>query len=237
LYTEGTAVPYTILLVDDDPDFRDQLKDLLDDYTVVEAKNGEEALALLKAPNAVDLVMLDVMMPGIKGTEVLRLMKADNPALSIVISTAHSSKDVAIAALRSHADDYLEKPFQAKKAKAVVGRLLEGKLTTDVSKSVIEKVKEYTERNCEKNVSLEDVAAVVGLSPKYLSRLFKTSAGCGFSRYKIGLRMEMAVKLLTTTQYNINQIASRFGYLNTESFIRTFKKITGCTPAEYRSRL
>jgi CheY-like chemotaxis protein len=57
-------MPYTILLVDDDNEFREEFKDLLEDYTVIEAANGQAALDILKAPNAVDLVILDVMMPG-----------------------------------------------------------------------------------------------------------------------------------------------------------------------------
>jgi two-component system response regulator YesN len=229
-------MPYTILLVDDDNEFREEFKDLLEDYTVIEAANGQAALDILKAPNAVDLVILDVMMPGQKGTEILKIIKSHYPSLGIIISTAYSSKDVAIESLRAHADEYLEKPFQPHRAETVIRRLLEGKLLSDDSKSIIDKVKAYTDRNFEKNVSLNDAAGFVALSPKYLSRLFKAVTGTGFNDYKIDLKINKAKELLRTTTLNINQITDRLGYLNAESFIRIFKKTTGETPTEFRAR-
>ncbi|MBN2353729.1 MAG: response regulator transcription factor [Spirochaetales bacterium] len=229
-------MPYTILLVDDDTEFRQEFKDLLEEYNVIEASNGQAALDILNSPNTVDLVILDVMMPGLKGTEVLKQIKSRYPDLSIIISTAYSSKDVAIESLRAHADDYLEKPFQVHRAKAVIRRLLEGKLLDDDSKGIIEKVKAYTERNFQKNVSLNDVASFVALSPKYLSRLFKAATGTGFNEYKIELKINKGKELLRTTALNINQITDELGYLNTESFIRIFKKVTGETPTEFRAR-
>ena len=132
-------------------------------------------------------------------------------------------------------DDYLEKPFQVHRAKAVIRRLLEGKLLDDDSKGIIEKVKAYTERNFQKNVSLNDVASFVALSPKYLSRLFKAATGTGFNDYKIELKINKGKELLRTTALNINQITDELGYLNTESFIRIFKKVTGETPTEFRA--
>ena len=66
---------YQILVVDDDADFREELRYCLDGYTVIEAANGPEALAILKKPNAIDLVILDAVMPKMSGTEVLREIK------------------------------------------------------------------------------------------------------------------------------------------------------------------
>ena len=62
-------------------------------------------MQLLRKPNEIDLVLLDVMMPGLSGTEVLREMKKLSPNLAIIILTGYSSKDVAIEALKGHADD------------------------------------------------------------------------------------------------------------------------------------
>ena len=56
-------------------------------------------------------MILDVNMPGSKGTEVLKDIKALYPDLGIIILTGHSSEDVAIEALKGHADEYLEKPL------------------------------------------------------------------------------------------------------------------------------
>lgn len=119
-------MPYTLLLVDDDREFRAEFRDCFDDYAVMEAHNGEEALAILKKPNEIDLVILDVMMPGARGTLVLREIKKLAPSLGIVILTGHSSKDVAVEALKGRADEYLEKPFDPGAARAVIERLLAG---------------------------------------------------------------------------------------------------------------
>ncbi len=102
-------MPYNVLLVDDDKMFREELREALEDYRVVEAANGKEALEILKKPNEIDIVMLDVMMPGLPGTEVLKEIKKISPSLSVVMLTGYSSKDVAIEALKGRADDYIEK--------------------------------------------------------------------------------------------------------------------------------
>jgi len=234
-------MPYNILLVDDDRDFREEFRDYLEDYEVVEASNGEEALEILKKPNVIDLVILDVMMPGLKGTQVLKEMKRIDPDLSIVILTGYSSEGVAIEALRGHADDYIQKPLDIGKAKEIIERLLEtkkreGDVNTMDIKGKIEKIKRFIERNYHKKVRLKDLTAVVYLSTKYLSRIFKQVTGMGFREYKLKIKVEKAKELLKKTGYNIDQISDKTGYQNTESFIRIFKKFTGYTPKEYRDK-
>ncbi len=229
-----------ILIVDDDADFRSELKDYLNDYEIVEASCGAEALQILKKAHQVGLVILDVMMPGLSGMDVLREIKNADPAISIVILTGYSSKDVAIEALKAHADDYIEKPLDIHKIKDIVDRLLENKLEasgidTQSINGKIEKIKRFTERNCYKKISLRHAAEEVCLSPKYLSRIFKQVTGRSFSDYRLGLKMEKAKHLLLDTGYNINQIADKLAYQNAESFIRIFSKNTGCTPADYRN--
>jgi DNA-binding NtrC family response regulator len=65
--------------MDDDSKFRTELKDNLEGYEVVEARNGEEALNIIKRPNDIGVVILDVRMPGLSGTEVLEEMKKVDP--------------------------------------------------------------------------------------------------------------------------------------------------------------
>ena len=72
--------------------------------------------------------------------------------------------------------------------------------------------------------------------PKYISRLFKEKAGIGFRKYKLKVKIDKAKELLITTDDNINEISYKIGYLNIESFITSFKKLTGCTPTEYRHK-
>lgn len=234
-------MPYNILLVDDDRDFRDEVRDYLEDYRIIEASNGEEALKLLRKPNEIDLVILDVMMPGLHGTEVLKEIKRIAPDLGIIILTGYSSEDVAIEALKGHADDYIEKPLNINKIKESIEDLLEAtekKSSIDTSsiRGKIERVRHFAERNYHKKVCLKDAAQAVCLSPKYLSRIFKENTGIEFSQYKLEIKIAKSKELLEKSGYNIDQISDIMGYQNIESFTRIFKKLTGYTPTEYRKR-
>ena len=232
-------MPYTILLVDDDEDLRYEFRELFDDYNIIEASNGKDALEILKKPNEIDLVVLDVIMPGPKGTTVLKEIKSTSPDLAIIILTGHSTKDIAIEALKGKADDYIEKPLNITKAKDIIEMLLK---TSGVKKEIddsdiknkIERVKQFTEKNYHKKVSLDDVANLIYLSPKYFSRVFKEHTGMGFSDYKLQVKIDKAKEMLETSTSNIDEISYKIGYENTESFIRIFKKITNNTPTEYR---
>lgn len=230
-----------ILLVDDDKDFRTEMRYFLEDYEVTEASNGGEALGILKRPNEIDLIILDVVMPGLNGTEVLREMKKIAPDVGVIILTGFSSKSVAIDALKGKADEYIEKPIDPERTKEIIELLLAKKrgepdiMSSDIE-GKIERVKKFTERNGDKKVCLKDAATAVCLSPKYLSRIFKQSTGVGFSEYKLQLKIRRAKELLETTGYNIDQISDKLGYQNAESFIRIFKKITAATPTEYRKK-
>jgi two-component system, response regulator YesN len=231
-------MPNTILLVDDDLDFREEFKDYFNTYTIVEAQDGEKALALLKKPNEIDLVILDVRMPGIQGTEALIEIKKIAPGLAVIILTGNSSEDVAIDAVKGHADDYLQKPVDLNAVRESIDKLLEAKASRSpgYSDDKIGKAKRYLERNCYKMVSLEDVSVAVALSPKYLSRLFMKSTGMGFNEYKLSLRLKEAKSLLTSSSLNVEQISDKLGYQNIESLTRLFKKQTGMTPLAYRNK-
>lgn len=230
---------YQILIVDDDADFRSELVDFLHPNRVIEASSGEEALRIIRKPHTIDLVILDVIMPGRNGIDVLREMKRSMPDVGIIMLTGKSSKDVIVEALRADADDYLEKPVDLRRLEDTVKKLLESKHQPPPAPGKnykIERAKKFIEKNYDKMVNLKDVADELCLSPKYFSRLFKEDTGVGFNDYKLKIRTQKAQNLLAQTDYSINQIAERFGYKNLESFIRLFKKTTGMTPTAYRKK-
>lgn len=234
-------MPDKILVVDDDEAFRSEFKELFDEYDIVEASDGKSALQLLKSANDIGLILLDIMLPGISGLEVLNEIKKTDPDVGIIMLTGFSSKDVAIKALKGHADDYIEKPIDLNKTKEIIEKALENKqgekeVNTGDIPGKIEKVKKFIERNCYKKTSLMDVSRAVCLSPKYLSRIFKKSTGINFIEYKLKIKIGRAKELLVKTGYNVNQIADKLGYENTESFIRQFNKLAGFTPTEYRRK-
>ncbi len=228
-------MPYTILIVDDDRIFRSEFREVLEDkYEVFEAAGGEQALEILSQPNIVDLVLLDIKMPGMQGTEVLSKIKSISPSVLIVMLTGYGTKEIIIESLRAHADDFLEKPLQIQSALQRINKLLGTK--QKYVAGVINKIKYAIEKNFHKNISLKQASEIVCLSPKYISRIFKEHTGVGFNEYKLELKVTRAKELLQGTDLNINQISDRIGYMNVESFIRIFKRITGYTPTSYRNK-
>ncbi len=80
-------------------------------YTTVEAANGEEALSLFFEQDDYQVVLLDIMMPGIDGLQVCKQIRAKNPTVGIIMLTAKSQEMDKVSALMMGADDYMTKPF------------------------------------------------------------------------------------------------------------------------------
>jgi two-component system response regulator MprA len=116
-----------ILVVDDDQAVRDALRRALtmQGYSVEVAADGEEALATLsKNGAAVDLLVVDILMPGLDGLEVTRRLRADGNQLPILMLTARDQVSDRVAGLEAGADDYLVKPFALEELVARVRALL-----------------------------------------------------------------------------------------------------------------
>ncbi|OGS07209.1 MAG: hypothetical protein A2270_11195 [Elusimicrobia bacterium RIFOXYA12_FULL_51_18] len=231
-----------ILLVDDDKIFREEFVECFGGYGFIQAADGNEALKILNRPNEIDLVIMDVRMPGIDGLSLLDKISKIASGVGTIVITGYSSKEVVLKALRGKADDFLEKPFDIEKARAVIDKVLNAKKNgyrSDAADTAgkMEHVKRFLIRNLSRKISLKDAANVVFLSPKYLSRTFKEYVGIGFNEYKLRLKMDEAKNILKQTAYNVDQISDKLGYQNTESFIRQFKKIIGRTPAGYRKKI
>lgn len=115
-----------ILVVDDKQSFRFMIKGYLDDagYSVTCVNSGPEALLELNR-NSYDLVLSDMVMPGMDGVELLREVRSLYPHLPFVLVTAHGSVDTAIAAMKEGVDDYLLKPLNRDEMLLVVNRILE----------------------------------------------------------------------------------------------------------------
>jgi two-component system nitrogen regulation response regulator NtrX len=103
---------YTVLIVDDEDNIRLSLKGSLEDegFYVMQASTGEDALKIIEKQD-VDIVLLDIWMPGIDGIETLQAIKKTNPDLPVIIMTGHGSIDAAVKTTRLGALDFLEKPL------------------------------------------------------------------------------------------------------------------------------
>jgi len=227
-----------ILFVDDNRDLCADFKLWFEDYDITSASTAEEALAVLAKPNEIDLILLDVQLPGMGGLAALERIKALAPATGVIIMTGFSTKDVAIKALKGRASGYVEKPFALKEMRTAIEKELAGRPGGSPADGDLDAkmahVKGFVEANCFKKVSLKDAAAAVYLSPKYLSRAFRERTGLGFTEYRLKVKVEQAQAILRSGTRTIKQISSQLGYANTESFIRQFKKIAGCVPSSFR---
>ena len=231
----------TILLVDDNSDYREILKREFSEYNILEADDGKTTLEILKKPNNIDLVLLDIHLPDIEGTVVLNEIKRIEPSVGVFVLSGDTSSDLLIKCLRGHADDFICKTDGIKKLRSAMRRVLCQKKTengpsTQEKCEKVEKVKRYVQKHCLRNVGLKEASELVCLSPKYLSRVFRAECGKGFGRYKLALKIEYAEGLLVKTGYTVYQVADKIGYENPESFIRQFKKLKGITPTQYRGQ-
>jgi DNA-binding response OmpR family regulator len=130
---QAEGVGTRILAVEDDERIRTAVKLALEDegWTVAEAANGEDALASFQQEPA-DVVLIDIMLPGIDGFEVCRSIRRTSD-VPIVMVTARADTHDVVAGLEAGADDYLTKPFAPKELSARIRALLRRARTTEVS--------------------------------------------------------------------------------------------------------
>lgn len=115
-----------ILVVDDDDDLRSIIKESLESeiYLVTEAENGQVALELLKN-NHFDLMITDLMMPGIKGVELLHKTKELQPGIGALLMSAYGTIETAVDAMKKGAFDFITKPFSISHIESRVNRFFE----------------------------------------------------------------------------------------------------------------
>jgi len=136
----------TLLVVDRDEEMRETLTSILRrDFRVLRAAAGEAALQMMEKED-VDLMMLDVGLPGISGLEVLRIIKENYPYVEVVVSSARQELDIAIEAMRHGAYHYISKDIDPENVRSLLANASERQ---DLNRSVIRlraEVAEQTER-------------------------------------------------------------------------------------------
>jgi two-component system response regulator PilR (NtrC family) len=123
---------HTIHVIDDEPVIHDVLGQLLtsEGYEVTFSSTGEEALEKYAA-GAWDVILLDLLMPGLDGIEVLKAIKKIDPLAVIIIITAYASVESAISAMKFGAYDYIQKPFKHEDLLLTIQRAIEHKSLRD----------------------------------------------------------------------------------------------------------
>lgn len=126
LATVSGTGEHCILIVDDEPDMRQFLLSVLgDDYRIIQARDGEQGLKLATEIRP-DLIILDLMMPGVDGLDVCRHLReaSDMDDVKIILLTARADEQSKLEALRRGADDFLTKPFSSTEIRTRISNLL-----------------------------------------------------------------------------------------------------------------
>lgn len=136
-----------ILVIDDTKNIKMLIGKALasEGYEVNTAESGQEGIALLKT-QGYDLVLLDIRMPNMSGTEVLRIIKDIDEAVPVVIITAFPTVKNAVDCIKLGAVDYLRKPFTAEKIKQVIKQILDRKEITPQNTNNHEACIEYAKK-------------------------------------------------------------------------------------------
>jgi len=115
-----------ILIVDDDDELRSNISTVLDEkgYSTETASSGIEAIEMSSTGNY-DIVLLDLMMPGMNGMDVLFTLKRNAPKTKVIIMTAFASIDNSVQAMKKGASDYIAKPFQVYDLDLTIKKILE----------------------------------------------------------------------------------------------------------------
>ena len=138
-----------LLLVDDEPGMLFALKELAESrgHEAVLARSGQQALSLLEG---VDAVVSDYAMPELDGVQLLQAIRERDPALPVILLTAHGSERLAVRAMKAGAYEYVSKPFDIDEMAQVIDRALEARsLRVQNRRLTTEKAlgRVYTERN------------------------------------------------------------------------------------------
>ena len=126
-------MPANILLIDDEQGFVDTMAKRLGKrgYEVGVAYSGEEGLGVLEKNNRVDVVVLDVKMPGMSGIDVLKVIKSEYPLVEVVMLTGHATVENAIDGMKNGAFDYMMKPCDMDELLVKVGDAYDKKQTQE----------------------------------------------------------------------------------------------------------
>ena len=246
-----------ILIVEDHPDVRKYICDnLKKEYSVLEASNGKEGFRI--ADEAIpDLIISDVMMPGMDGFEYCANVKSNEKTshIPVILLTAKSEKKDLIQGLETGADDYLTKPFNTKELRARVKNLIENRRymrekfeitsvikpgeisVTSRDRSFMEKLVDMIEKNINsENFSVEDLAREVEMSQSQLHRKLKALINQSASQFIRSAKMHRAKELLEKDAGNIADIAYMVGFSDPGYFTKTYRAFFGILPSETRRK-
>ncbi len=245
----------TILVVDDNPELRKFVKsELQDAYQVELAKSGEEGLemALHHLP---EIIITDVMMPGMNGFEFCKKVKSDlkTSHIPLIMLTAKSTPEERISGIETGADAYITKPFDMTLLKTQINQIVKSRQllfekylkdigqvevleeNTTVDRDFIQSIITYIHSNIgDTQLSVENIADEVSLSRSQLYRKVKALTGLNVNEFVRRIRLEQARKYLGQGGMNVNQVCFKVGFSSPSYFSKCYKEYFGILPTDER---
>lgn len=246
-----------ILVADDHPEFRTYIRDCLSDtYQVLLAKNGEEAWNLAQQ-HIPDLIITDLMMPKMDGSELCQHVKAEitTSHIPIILLTAKKSEETIVQGLGSGCNLYLTKPFNLEILQLSVKNLLKERdkiqeknrslieiKTSDIEAvslddQLIQKAITTVEEHIEDtDLSVEFLSKKLGMSRVHLYKKLQSLTGKSPIEFIRLIRMKRSAQLFEKTQMNVSEVAYAVGYNNAKYFTKHFKLEFNMTPSEFTAK-
>ena len=243
-----------ILVVDDNDDIRSYIAQLCHgDYEVFEASNGVAGLEMARKFMP-DVILMDVMMPGMNGLDCCKHLKEDRVTchIPVIMLTARSVESQRAEGYQYGADSYITKPFSSEVLSARIRNLLESRIRmqrvvvegeslskdefTGMDVDFIEKLNEYINENITNSqLDVETLCVNMAMSRMQLYRKIKMLTNYSPNEYVRVIRLRKAKELLTTTTLSITEICYMTGFSSPSYFAKCFKSFTGELPSAYRS--
>lgn len=252
----GDSSKQTLLVVDDNKDIREYMKSVLSaDYVVMEAADGNEALQLAKH-YVPDLVLSDVMMPGIDGLELCAELKRNSTTchIPVIIVTAKTMDEQIIEGYENGADAYITKPFSTKMLLTRIENLLHSRRMmqmqaadkadmggeqqmTDADKDFVSRLRTIIQHNMGySEFGVEAIGREMGFSRVQLYRKVKAVMGISVVDLLRKSRLQRAKTLLEQTDKGIAEIAYEVGFSSPSYFSKCFKDEYDMNPGDVRGR-
>ena len=206
------------------------------------AESAADAMEKIKE-EIPDIVLTDIMMPGMDGFELIEWIKANSYNCEIIILTAYGTFEYARKALDFGVTGYLLKPVNEAELKELINKAIyninqnsrqAGHVNAVNYSLPVRLACEYIDKNYQEDINLNKISNYVSLSKNYFCNIFKKETGITIWDYLIRIRMEEAKKMLLETEQKTYEISERVGYDDPSYFGRLFKKYTGFTPIEFR---
>ena len=248
--TAETSKPYTVLIVEDNPELRNYLKQELSKlYKVITAENGKKGyeLAVQKLP---DIIVTDVIMPVMDGLQMCKNIKGDlkTSHIPLLMLSAKAMVKDRLEGIDSGADMYLSKPFELDILKSSLAQLItsrqimfkkfysgitkQGKeKTTSLDNDFIQKILHFINENIsEPELTVELLSSKIFLSRSQLYRKIKTLTGVSVNEFIRNVRLEKAKQLIEKGNNNINEISYKVGFTSPSYFAKCYKTKYGHLP-------